>query len=205
MANVKEQFGAHPDLKKLYYTYLAIATIVFLAWIIPVTVAAFIFLPLNSASIVATSLLAPLFLLIVFVWYWINKYYASVSYALTDSEITVHKGVWWKKKSFVPYNRITNINIVQGPISRRFELGTVLIQTAGFSGGTSSAGGLKPAEAIILGVKNFEEIKDKVMNFVRSFRPVAVEAQTEAMAPEDVNRQILAELKKIRKALEKTK
>jgi len=205
MENVNEQFGAHPDLKKLYYTYLAIATIVFLAWILPVTAAAFIFLPFNSASIVATSLLVPLFFLIVFVWYWINQYYTSISYTLTDHEIVVQKGIWWKRKSFVPYNRITNINIVQGPISRRFQLGTVLIQTAGFSGGTSSAGGLRPAEAIILGVKNFEEIKDKVMNFVRRFKPVAVEAQTEAMAPEDVNRQILAELKKISKALKTTK
>jgi len=205
MENVNEQFGAHPDLKKLYYTYLTIATIVFLAWILPVTAAAFIFLPFNSASIVATSLLVPLFFLIVFVWYWINQYYTSISYTLTDHEIVVQKGIWWKRKSFVPYNRITNINIVQGPISRRFQLGTVLIQTAGFSGGTSSAGGLRPAEAIILGVKNFEEIKDKVMNFVRRFKPVAVEAQTEAMAPEDVNRQILAELKKISKALKTTK
>jgi len=205
MTNVNEQFGAHPDLKKLYYTYLTMATIVFLAWILPVTAAAFIFLPFNSALIVAASLLVPLFLVIVFAGYWINQYYASISYALTDHEIVVHKGIWWKKKSFVPYNRITNINIVQGPISRRFQLGTVLIQTAGFSGGTSSAGGLKPAEAIILGVKNFEEIKDKVMNFVRRFKPVAVEAQTEAMAPENVNRQILAELKKISKALEKKK
>jgi len=205
VANVNEQFGAHPDLKKLYYTYLTIATIVFLAWILPVTAAAFILLPFNSASIVVVSLLVPLFFSIVFLWYWINQYYASISYALTDHEIVVHRGVWWKKKSFVPYNRITNINLVQGPVSRHFQLGTVLIQTAGFSGGTSSAGGLRPAEAIILGVKNFEEIKDKIMNSVRRASPVAVEAQAEAVATEDVNRQILAELKKISKALEKAK
>jgi len=203
MENVNERFGAHLDLKKLYYTYIAIGAIVFLAWILPVTVAAFIFLPSNNALIVAVSLLLPLFLSIVLVRYWIDRYYASISYALTDNEIVVHKGVWWKKKSFVPYNRITNINIVQGPISRHFQLGTVLIQTAGFSGGAGSAGGLKPAEAIIFGVKNFEEIKDKIMEFVREIRPVAVEARAEALAPQEVNRQILAELKKISKALEK--
>jgi len=203
MANVNEQFGAHPDLKKLYYTYLAIATILFLAWILPVTAAAFIFLPFNNALMVAAFLLVPLFLSIFFIGYWINQYYASISYSLTDNEIVVHKGVWWKKKSFVPYNRITNVNIVQGPISRRFQLGTVLIQTAGFSGGTSSAGGLRPAEAVVFGIKNFEEIKDKVMNFVREIRPVAVEARAEALTPQDINRQILAELKNIRKVLEK--
>ena len=205
MVNVNEQFGAHPIFKKLYYTYLAIVTVVFLAWILPVTAAAFIFLPFNSASVVAASLLVPLFFSIVLVLYWIERYHASISYTLTDNEIAVHKGVWWKKKGFVPYNRITNVNIVQGPISRSFQLGTVLIQTAGFSGGAGSAGGFRPAEAVIFGIKNFEEIKDKVMNFVRGVRPVAVEAQAEVMAPIDVSRQILAELKKISKALEKTK
>jgi len=202
MTNINEQFGTHPNLKKLYYTYLAIVTVIFLVWILPVTAAAFIFLPINSALIVAISLLVPLFLLIVFTWYWIAQYYASISYALTDNEIVVQKGVWWKKKSYVPYNRITNINIVQGPISRRFQLGTVLIQTAGFSGAAGSAGA-RPAEAVIFGVKNFEEIKDKLMNFVREIRPVAVEARAEALAPQDINRQILAELKKISKILKK--
>ena len=204
MANVNEQFGANPDLKKLYYTYLAIVTVGFLAWILPVTAAAFIFLSINSALIVAASLLVPFFFAIVFLSYWITQYYASISYALTDNEIVVHKGVWWKKKGYVPYNRITNVNIVQGPISRRFQLGTVLIQTAGFSGAAGGAGGFRPAEAVVFGVKNFEEIKDKVMDFVREIRPVAVEARAEALAPQDINRQILAELKKISKALEKT-
>ncbi|MDH5664120.1 MAG: PH domain-containing protein [Candidatus Bathyarchaeota archaeon] len=203
MADINEQIRPHPNLKKLYYAYLAIATIIFLAWILPATAAAFIFLPFNSALIVAASLLVPLFFSIVFIWYWTTRYYASISYTLTDNEIVVHKGVWWKKKSYVPYNRITNINIIQGPISRRFQLGTVLIQTAGFSGAAGGAGG-RPAEAVIFGVKNFEEMKDKVMNFVREIRPVAVEARAEALAPKGINRQILAELKKISKALEKT-
>jgi membrane protein YdbS with pleckstrin-like domain len=202
MANVNEQFGAHPDFKKLYYTYLEIATVIFLAWMLPVTTAAFIFLPFNIALIVAAFLLVPLFLVIVFIWYWIGQYYASISYTLTDNEIVVQKGVWWKKKGYVPYNRITNINIVQGPISRHFQLGTVLIQTAGFSGAAGSAGA-RPAEAVIFGIKNFEEIKDKVMNFVREIKPMAIEARAEALAPQDVSRQILAELKKISKALKK--
>jgi len=203
VTNINEQFGAHPDLKKLYYTYLAIVTVIFLAWILPVSAAAFIFLPFDGALIITAFLLVPLFFSIVLVGYWIDRFCASISYALTANEIIVHKGVWWRKKGYVPYNRITNINIIQGPISRHFQLGTVLIQTAGFSGGAGSAGGFKPAEAVIFGVKNFEEIKDKVMNFVREIRPVAVEARAEALAPQDINRQILAELKRISKTLEK--
>ena len=99
MADINEQIRPHPNLKKLYYTYLAIATIIFLAWILPVTATAFIFLPFNSALIVAASLLVPLFFSIVFIWYWTDRYYASISYALTDNEIAVHKGVWWKRRA----------------------------------------------------------------------------------------------------------
>lgn len=197
----EKQFGVHSDMKKLYLAYLGIGTLGgFLSWIIPVTVAAALSLPLNIALEVALSLLLPLLLGFGFIAFWIPKYYASISYALTDEEIIVQRGVWWKKKNFVPYNRITNVNISQGPIARYFGLGKVSIQTAGYSGAGGTAGGML-AEANIFGIKNFEEIKDTVMDYVRGLKPVAVEA--EAVAPRDVSRKMLAELERIRKALEK--
>ena len=107
-----------------------------------------------------------------------------------------------EKKSLVPYNRITNIEIVQGPIARRFGLGTIRVQTAGFSaggGGTAT----HVAVAVILNVKNFEELKDTIMNFIRKLKPVAVETEAEVAAPENISRQILNELRKIRETLEK--
>ena len=54
----------------------------------------------------------------------------------------------------MPYNRVANIDVVQGPLSRRFALGKISIQTAGFSGG-GSGGNAKEAEAIIVGIKNY--------------------------------------------------
>lgn len=101
----------------------------------------------------------------------------------------------------MPYNRITNVNIYQGPISRHYGLGKLSIQTAGFSGTTSSGG--KVAEAEILGIRNFEEVKDIVMRFVKGIKPEAVEAEAEVKPSKDINQQILSELRKIRKAVEK--
>ncbi|MEA2090657.1 MAG: PH domain-containing protein, partial [Thermoproteota archaeon] len=121
---------------------------------------------------------------------------------LTEEEIIVHKGAWWKKKNIVPYNRVTNIQIIQGPVARHFGLGKISIQTAGFSGGAGSSH-IGPAEAVILGMKNFEEIKDKIMHHVRRRKPVATEAAAEVVVSENVGQQILDELKSIRKALEK--
>ena len=193
-----ETFGSHQDLKKLYGIYLVSALFLFfLSWIIPVVVYGFLELDLSYAVILVTSLLFPTIVGTAFTAYWIQKYQASVSFLLTRSEIVVQRGVWWKKKSYVPYNRVTNVEILQGPIARHFKLGTVSIQTAGYSGVKSS--GSRAAEAEVFGVKNFEEVKDLIMNYVRKTRPVAVEAEAE-----DLNAQILEELKKIRETLEKS-
>lgn len=199
---MEKEFGADPDLKKLYQVYLATALIGgFLWWMIPVVAFVMLTFEFQIGVVAALSSFVPLAILIGFILYWISRFHSSINYVLEDDKITASKGVWWKTKSYVPYNRITNVNIYQGPISRHFGLGKLSMQTAGFSG-TSSRGG-KVAEAVILGIKNFEEVKDVVMNFVKGMKPEAVEAEAEIKPSKDINQQILAELRKIRKALEK--
>ncbi len=200
---VEREFGADPDLKALYQVYLVIVLSGgFLWWMIPVV--AFVMLSFEmQIRVVAAALssFVPLIIVAGFTLYWIPKFHSSIHYVLEDDKITVTRGVWWKTKSFVPYNRITNVNIYQGPISRHFGLGKLAIQTAGFSGATSSGG--KVAEAVILGIRNFEEVKDVVMKFVKGMKPEAVEAEAEVKLSKDTNQQILSELRKIRKAVEK--
>lgn len=199
---VEKEFGADPDLKKLYQVYLAIVLSGgFLWWMIPVVAFVVLSSELQIGVVAALSSFVPLAIVVGFVLYWISKFHSSITYALEADKIIVTRGVWWKAKSFVPYNRITNVNIYQGPISRHFGLGKLSVQTAGFSG-TSSHGG-KVAEAVILGIKNFEEVKDVVMKFVKGMKPEAVEAEAEIKPSKDTNQQILAELRKIRKAVEK--
>jgi len=199
MAVVKE-FGADLDLKRLYLVYLGIVLLGgFLWWLIPVVIFVVLSFETWIGIVVALSSFVPLLIAAAVTIYWISRFHSSIAYVLDDDEITVTRGVWWKTKSFVPYNRITNINIYQGPISRRFGLGKISIQTAGFSGTSSS--GAKVAEAVIFGVKNFEEIKDIIINFVKGLRPQAIEAEAEPT--KGINQQILTELRKIRRVLEK--
>jgi len=200
---VDEEF--HPDIsmKNLYYIYLALGvTVFYLSWMIPAIVAAFLFLPSNRAFVITAALLSPLLVAVLFTAFWVPNYYSSIRYAFTSTEVVVEKGVYWKRKSFVPYNRITNIDIVQGPIARHFGLGTVKIQTAGYSAG--GGGTTHVAEAVLLNVKNFEELKDTIMNFVRKLKPMAVEAEAEVVTPESISQQILNELRKIREILEES-
>jgi len=198
---VEKEFGAGPKLKRLFQTYLALVVIgCFIWWMIPVVVLAF--LSETWIGIVASlSSFTPLFVAVAIVMYWIPKFHSSIKYVLEDDEIIVTKGVWWKTKSVVPYNRITNINIYQGPISRYHGLGKLSMQTAGFSGVSSS--GHRTAEAEIFGIENFEEIKDMVMNFVKGMKIATAEGEVEVGPSKDTNEQILQELRRIRKALEK--
>jgi hypothetical protein len=199
---VEKEFGADPELKSLYYAYLVIVLIgVFLWWMIPGVIIS-LFLVDAWIALAFLSAFVPIPILVFAVaMYWIPKYHSSIKYVFEDDKIVVTKGVWWKTKSVVPYNRITNINVYQGPISRHFGLAKLAIQTAGFSG--VSRQGYRTAEAEIVGIKNFEETKDFVMNFVRGIRPQAVEAEAETRAPGNINEQVLQELRRIRKAVEK--
>lgn len=198
---VNESFKPHEDLKKLYYVYLALGSVIlYLSWAVPLCMSV-----LSSERVIAIYAMASLFFLFVavvaFIAFWIAKFYGSMAYLLTESDIIIERGVWWKHKSIVPYNRVTNVDVVQGPLSRRFGLGKISIQTAGFSSG--GGGSQKAAEAVILGMKNFDEVKDLVINRVGRFRPVAVEAETEPPAFRNTNLQILEELRKIRESLER--
>ncbi|WP_458190057.1 PH domain-containing protein [Haladaptatus sp. NG-WS-4] len=53
-----------------------------------------------------------------FVTWWIPAFYRTVDYRLTDDEIDYRRDVFFPHKSTVLYNRIVNVNAVQGPIQR---------------------------------------------------------------------------------------
>ena len=95
--------------------------------------------------------------------------------------------------SIVPYNRITNVDVVQGPLSRWLGIATVKVQTAGYSGQVSKA------EAKILGVKNYEEVKEYILSKIRGTPTMAMKV-SESPRLED----LLRELVRIREILEST-
>ncbi len=57
---------------------------------------------------------------------------AKIQYIDVDDEgITLHKGLFNKKTIYVPYERITHINMDHNLIDRLFMLGTLKVDTAG--------------------------------------------------------------------------
>ncbi len=186
------QFKPAPQFRTLYYIY-AVLTIVLsvFPWYIPVV----IFAPAAATyytTIVVAIIVLPILALVM---YWIPRYYNSILYTFSDTEIEWRRGVWFKKTGIVPYNRVTNVDVEQGPLSRKLRIASLKIQTAGYSA-PSGAGGV--SEMKILGVEQFEELRTVIMGFVRGRKPVAVETYEE-----DTSSRILEELVKIRKLLEK--
>jgi len=190
------EFRPAPQFKSLYYIYFVLVLIfAVFTWYVPVLV----FAPL-LASLVVSAFVLPV---LIFTVYWISKYYDSIRYKLTGSEMEWRRGVWFKQTGIVPYNRITNVDISQGPVSRSLGIAALKIQTAGYSAPSSGYG--RSSEIKIEGVERFEELREYIMAFVRGRRPVAVETydyeEEETGKPgED---RVLNELVKIRKVLEK--
>jgi hypothetical protein len=97
--------------------------------------------PFGLASAAAALLLIPLALLMP------RLRYRSWGYELGDDELHVQHGRWIRVRTVVPFGRVQHIDVTQGPLERRFGLGTLVLHTAGTR--TSSVGlpGLAHEEA----------------------------------------------------------
>jgi membrane protein YdbS with pleckstrin-like domain len=188
-ATLDEEFKPSVRMKSLYFSYLAGAvTIGLLVWIVPIGI--------FEDAWIAAAIFSFFLPFILFAAYWIPKYYATITYKLTKDEMTWRRGVWFRNTGIVPYNRITNIDITQGPVSRRFRLASLKIQTAGYS-----AANARSAEIRLDGIEDFEGLREFIMQLVMGRKPVAVQAfgNEEPAADTDV----VKELVKIRKLLQK--
>jgi uncharacterized membrane protein YdbT with pleckstrin-like domain len=114
---------------------------------------------------------------------YINRIFYSViaESGETMPEVYVKKGIITITEKHVPFRTITNISSKAGPFDRLFGIGSVWIQTAGFSGGAT--GGSSPEEKLE-GVVFFEEVRDFILRELRKFRDPYVTG-TEVVLPKE--------------------
>jgi hypothetical protein len=95
-----------------------------------------IIVPMIIASaidwIITGITLTSVIILIVIFAAWVRLYYISMWYELRDDEMSWKRGVWFRRTGIVPYNRITNLDVIQGPVMRMLGISTLSIQTAGY-------------------------------------------------------------------------
>ncbi len=132
---------------------------------------------------------------------WIPAFYRSLEYEICSDSVKMKSGVIWKRRVTVPFPKITNVDVTQGPFQRAFNLGTIHIQTAG-AGGAQGA----RAEVILMGVRDLEGVKEKIMERVKGYTgPRAEEVKEKAVevSDSDILGRMLEELSAIREILEK--
>jgi len=140
-------------------------------------------------------------MLMVPIGVWIPAFCRSLAYVIDSDSVKGEKGVFWKKRVAVPYTKVTNVDVTQGPLERAFNIGTVHVQTAGAGG----AQGVR-AELTLLGVRDLDGLKDTIMARVRGCAPSGAEGAQKELGEEsdsDIFRRMLEELAAIRAALER--
>ena len=152
----------------------------------------------QSAALVGVILVFAAVLMVVF-FIWVKLYYASMWYELRDDEMSWKRGVIFRTTGIVPYNRITNLDLRQGPVMRALGISTLSIQTAGYSGQAVP-------EIRIEAIERAEELRELIRSMVRSCSGRGDGTGTggpEAIpAGSAVSQQILEELRRIRMLLE---
>jgi membrane protein YdbS with pleckstrin-like domain len=137
-------------------------------------------------------------ILIVFFVAWVRLYYVSMWYELRDDEMSWKRGVWFRRTGIVPYNRITNLDVIQGPVMRMLGISTLSIQTAGYSG-------QDVPEIRIEGIEHAEDLRELIRSLVRQS---GIPGDGTGGAPPisiPTNQKIIEELVKIRSLLEQQK
>ncbi|MCB2204513.1 PH domain-containing protein [bacterium] len=188
-----------PDLRKYWRWHWAV-------WMIIMLVPLFILalgLPWPGYLISGIAFVVMLFIFIL-IRIYIHLYFDTLSYTIEDDLVMGTRGVFWKKRVTVPFRKITNIDISQGPVQRMFNLGTIHVQTAGAAGAQGAV-----AELLIVGMKEFDALRDEILALLRAFyrqsTPVSAEepAVPPAASSDASTAQLLEEVRAIRSLLEK--
>ncbi|MHA1390580.1 MAG: PH domain-containing protein [Candidatus Thorarchaeota archaeon] len=144
----------------------------------------------------------------------IPLYIRSIEYSVISKSGTVMPEIYVKKglinvtQKHVPFRTITNISSRAGLVDRLFGIGSVEIQTAGFSGG---AGGQAGPEEKLEGITFYDQVRDFILQELRRFRDPYV-VGTEVVHPQEdpvprisdsLDDEMLITLREIRDVLER--
>lgn len=113
-----------PAIINVWRCHAAVATLA-------VAFAACIFLirPLGSAAFIV---IAPIAIVgFVLSWIWPAIYYRHLRYGVDATGILIQRGVLWRSYIALPRVRIQHTDVSQGPLQRRFGVGTLKLYTAG--------------------------------------------------------------------------
>jgi len=76
--------------------------------------------------------------------------YRYIRYRVCDLGVEIRQGVFWKHVINVPRSRVQHTDVRQGPLQRRYRIGTLIMHTAGTTNHTVVLGGLPHDRALAI-------------------------------------------------------
>ena len=182
----REPFKPESQVKRLWHliNFIIMAFMVLIAVLIMLVARTF-----WAPAIVLTGIIV---LDAFYIWY-ISAYYKSLEYCIEPDGVKANRRVFWRKKTTVPYRKITNVDITQGPLERLYGLSTIHVQTAGASGPEGSK-----AELVFYGIRDCDSLKDRIMSNIEEPQTGHASMPPSPKPEGDVLQAILGELTKIR-------
>jgi membrane protein YdbS with pleckstrin-like domain len=101
----------------------------------------------GSGVLLLGVLLLPVWFVLMAAFTWQLQRWPAISYRFStyridDAGIQIRRGVYFRTVTSVPRSRVQHTDVSQGPIERRFGLGTLVIYTAGTAHSKVSLSGL---------------------------------------------------------------
>jgi uncharacterized protein len=83
-------------------------------------------------------------------WLWPSLSYDHLRFGVDDTGIAIESGVLWRSRVALPRVRIQHTDVSQGPLERRYGIGTLKLYTAGSRHTKIELPGLNHEDAIAL-------------------------------------------------------
>jgi len=104
---------------------------------------------------------------LVFCYVWARLTYRFWGYELANDALKIEKGVIYKKYVSIPYDRIQNIDIHRGIITRILKLSVLQVQTAGYSSAHGRPGFLSEGRLPGLSKEKAENLRETLIKKVK--------------------------------------
>jgi membrane protein YdbS with pleckstrin-like domain len=99
-------------------------------------------------ALLSSAWLALVIVAAVVAYRWPLRHYQHTSYRVDDQGIEIRRGVLWRVVINVPRSRVQHIDVSQGPLGRRYGLGTLIVYTAGTDHAKVAFAGLEYGRAL---------------------------------------------------------
>jgi len=108
-----------------------------------------LFLPVFGLGLIFAAIQVAL------IYYYYPRWTATLRYCLDDRSLRVEQGMLFKSRKTIPLDKITDLELVQGPLLRALGMWKIKVQTA-------STGSQMP-EAMLVGVIDPEQVREEIL------------------------------------------